>query len=182
MGLSEEQHVYVCGLEASTFLGYFCGKPCLWWSPLVPPHLAYLSSVEGVNDIRLRKQSGKNALGNLRKRCPWVFSSVFFLCKLGEGKRDICDQPLIRKTKSNGRLRENIWFWLKESWYLKSLRLSAIESAPCSNLHSSKTKLSIETQQSRKVKKDYWFLLCSVLFSLCLYLPLVGIYIIPNSW
>jgi len=82
---------------------FFCGKPCLQWSPLLLPHLAYLSNIERINNIHLRTQSRKNTLGNLGKCCLRVFFSVFFLCKLGEGKQDICDQPLVRKTKSNGR-------------------------------------------------------------------------------
>lgn len=137
MGLSEEQHVYVHGLDASTFLDIvlFCGKPRLWWSPLLPPNLAYRSNIEGVNDIYLRKQSRKNlkTLGDLGKCCLWVFFSVFFLWKLGEVKWDICEQFLIRKTKQWQTKGEHL-IWLQEPWCLKTLRLIAIKSAPCSNL------------------------------------------------
>lgn len=51
----------------------FCGKPCLQWSPLPPPHLAYISNIEVVSDIHLRKQSRKTTLGHPGK-CYESFS------------------------------------------------------------------------------------------------------------
>lgn len=112
-------------IQCSSVGNYVCSDP-LWSLPT----WLISTTLSGGKNICLRKLSRKT----LRKSWKTLSLSLFHLfpCKLGEVKKDTWDQYLEKLKAMADQVKYLIW--LNEPRCLKSLRLIAIESSPCSNL------------------------------------------------